>query len=86
MDGFDVAERIITDPQLAGSIIMMLTSGGQAGDAARCRKLGIAAYLLKPVRKTELLSAILAVLRDRSGDSKAPTLITGTTCPKPLAS
>jgi signal transduction histidine kinase/CheY-like chemotaxis protein/HPt (histidine-containing phosphotransfer) domain-containing protein len=82
MDGFDLAERIKTDPQLAGSIIMMLTSGGQTGDAERCRKLGIAAYLLKPVRKAELLSAILAVLRDRSIDSNAPTLITRHNLPK----
>ncbi len=30
---------------------MMLTSGGQRGDAARCGELGISAYLLKPVRQ-----------------------------------
>ena len=41
---------------------MMLTSGGRKGDAARCRELGIAAYLVKPVREAELREAILSVL------------------------
>jgi len=59
MDGFELAEHIRQDPRLAGAVIMMLTSTGQIGDAARCRQLGISAYLLKPIRKSELLSAIL---------------------------
>ncbi len=62
MDGFSVAERIKLDPALAGATIMMLTSAGQRGDAARCRKLGITAYLIKPIRHWELLEAILAAL------------------------
>jgi CheY-like chemotaxis protein len=59
MDGFELVEHIRQDPRLAGAVIMMLTSTGQIGDAARCRQLGISAYLLKPIRKSELLSAIL---------------------------
>src|SRR5207245_8922822 len=43
MDGFALAERIKSDPRLAGATIMMLTSAGQRGDAARCRALGIVA-------------------------------------------
>ena len=75
MDGFELAQHIRRDPHLANAMIMMLTSAGQRGDAARCRKLGIAAYLLKPIRKSELLSAILAVLGEGSHDS-LPSLIT----------
>ena len=41
MDGFSVAEEIKKDPALAGATVMMLTSGGQRGDGARCRALGI---------------------------------------------
>lgn len=41
---------------------MMLTSAGQRGDAARCREVGISAYLVKPIRRAELLQAILLVL------------------------
>ena len=39
----------------------MLTSAGHIGDAARCRELGISAYLVKPIRQGELLNAICAV-------------------------
>jgi CheY-like chemotaxis protein len=74
MDGFELAEHIRQDPRLAGALIMMLTSTGQLGDAARCRQLGIAAYLLKPIWKSELLSAILTTLGQ---DAAAPrTLVT----------
>ncbi len=41
---------------------MMLTSAGHLGDAARCRELGISAYLVKPIRQAELLDAICLVL------------------------
>jgi signal transduction histidine kinase/DNA-binding response OmpR family regulator len=61
MDGFAVAESIRHDPSLAGATIMMLTSAGHIGDAARCRELGISAYLVKPIRQGELLNAICAV-------------------------
>jgi two-component system sensor histidine kinase/response regulator len=62
MDGFDLAEQIKHDPELSGATVMMLTSSEYHGDAARCKELGIAAYLVKPIRKSELLSAILTVL------------------------
>src|SRR5581483_7444551 len=74
MDGFELAEQIRHDPHLSGALIMMLTSSGQHGDAVRCRKLGIAAYLLKPIRKSELLSAILMVLGQAQNGST--TLVT----------
>jgi PAS domain S-box-containing protein len=62
MDGFTLAERLKADPRMAGAIIMMLTSSGQRGDAARCRELGIAAYLVKPIGSSELQQALLMVL------------------------
>jgi PAS domain S-box-containing protein len=62
MDGFSVVEEIRKDPALAGAIVMMLTSSGQRGDGARCRALGISAYLMKPISQPELLEAILTVL------------------------
>jgi PAS domain S-box-containing protein len=63
MDGFALAEEIRKNPRLVGATIMMLTSAGYLGDASRCRELGIAAYLVKPIRQDELLNAICAVLR-----------------------
>jgi CheY-like chemotaxis protein/HPt (histidine-containing phosphotransfer) domain-containing protein len=58
LDGFAVAARIATLPELAGSTIMMLSSGGQYGDASRCRDLGVSAYLIKPVKQSDLYDAI----------------------------
>jgi two-component system, sensor histidine kinase and response regulator len=66
MDGFMLAEAIKERPQISGATVMMLTSAGRIGDAARCRQVGISAYLLKPVRQAELLGAILQALRPPS--------------------
>jgi two-component system sensor histidine kinase/response regulator len=61
-DGFTVAEQI---KKLTGHLaptIMMLTSAGYPGDAMRCRALGIAAYLVKPVGQFEMLQCLSNVL------------------------
>ena len=76
MDGFQFVEQMKQDPRLSGAIIMMLTSSGQRGDGARCRQLGIAAYLLKPIRKSELLEALLTVLGSRQLDEGPTPLVT----------
>jgi PAS domain S-box-containing protein len=62
MDGFALVERIREDPGLAGATILMLSGGDRAADAARCRELGVAVYLVKPIKQSELLDAILAAL------------------------
>ncbi|MGO9612311.1 MAG: response regulator [Dissulfurispiraceae bacterium] len=62
MDGFDLVEKLKEVPDLGGATIMMLTSSGQRGDAARCRDLGISAYLIKPLKQSSLLDAITTVL------------------------
>jgi CheY-like chemotaxis protein len=58
VDGFQVAEQIHQHPAMAGTTILMLTSDNRAGDFARSRDLGVAAYLVKPVKRAELLEAI----------------------------
>jgi signal transduction histidine kinase/CheY-like chemotaxis protein len=72
MDGFGLVERLKEKPGVCDSTIMMLTSGGQRGDVQRCSELGIAAYLLKPIRQTELCDAIARVLAEREGSGLAP--------------
>src|ERR1700730_4808738 len=62
MDGFSLIEQIRQRPELSAAIIMMLTSAGHRGDRARCQELGVAAYLLKPIRQSELREAIARVL------------------------
>jgi CheY-like chemotaxis protein/nitrogen-specific signal transduction histidine kinase len=62
MDGFTLVERIRNTPELSPVTVMMLTSAGHRGDVLRCRALGIASYLYKPVRKRDLRSALLTAL------------------------
>jgi signal transduction histidine kinase/DNA-binding response OmpR family regulator len=62
LDGFGVAERMAAHPELSGATIMMLTSSGEYGDVGRCRELGIAGYLTKPVESGDLYEAICRVL------------------------
>jgi PAS domain S-box-containing protein len=62
MDGFALAEQIRQSPQLAGIALAMLTSAGHPEDVRRCRELNIDAYLMKPVKQSELLDAIVTAL------------------------
>jgi two-component system, sensor histidine kinase and response regulator len=62
LDGFAVAREIKHDPALAGATVMMLSSADGAGELARCQELGIAAFLRKPVKQSELLDAVLKAL------------------------
>lgn len=72
MDGFDLVAHIREQPALSAATIMMLTSAGHRGDAERCRQLGVAAYLLKPIRQSELREAIARVLGSREQNGAAP--------------
>ena len=74
MDGFSLIERIRQRPELSTATIMMLTSAGHRGDAARCRELGVAAYLLKPIRQSELREAIARVLGAREQQGAIPLI------------
>jgi signal transduction histidine kinase/CheY-like chemotaxis protein len=62
MDGFELARRIYDSADLTKSVILMLTSGDRGDDIARCRKLGVSAYLTKPVRRAELRAAMVSAI------------------------
>jgi CheY-like chemotaxis protein len=62
MDGFTLIERIRQMRGFSAAVVVMLTSAGHRGDAARCQELGISAYLLKPIRQSELREAMARVL------------------------
>jgi len=72
MDGFELVERIRQRPELSTAVIMMLTSAGHRGDAERCKELGVSAYLLKPIRQTELREAIARILGAREQKGAIP--------------
>jgi signal transduction histidine kinase/DNA-binding response OmpR family regulator len=62
LDGFAVAEEIARRRDLMCPTILMLTSDARAGDAARCRTLGVSNYLTKPITQSELLRSIVDAL------------------------
>jgi two-component system sensor histidine kinase/response regulator len=62
MDGFSLVEQIRQEPELSSAIIMLITSGTSRGDSERSKGLGVAAFLFKPVRQSELRAAIDRIL------------------------
>ena len=62
MDGFSLIEQIQRDDSYSKPVVMMLTSDKLTGDTARCRDLGIACHLVKPVMQAKLLNSILNAL------------------------
>jgi len=62
IDGFSLVEELRSEPDLAPTTVMMLASADRQNDAERCRTLGLAAYVRKPIKADELQIAILAAL------------------------
>ncbi|MFA5353838.1 MAG: response regulator, partial [Thermodesulfovibrionales bacterium] len=76
MDGFELVEKIRQTPDLGRPAIMLLTSSGQRGDAARCGRLGISAYLTKPVKQSSLLDSIMTVMGRTEPETAEAPLVT----------
>ncbi len=81
MDGFELAEKIRSTAKNNGfrseTSLLMLTSSGWPGEADRCRQVGISGYLLKPIAKSELLTAVRTALAPNQVQTDAkPALIT----------
>ncbi len=72
IDGFKTVEGIRSDLNIPDMTIMMLTSDRRSHDISRCNKLGIACYLVKPVKSLELREAIsIAVGKSKAAIGKA---------------
>ena len=74
MDGFALAERIKEFPGLGKVSILMLTSDSQTNALARCRDVGIAAHLIKPIKQSELLDSILGLGNIAPASIQPPTI------------
>ncbi len=61
-DGFCLVEQVRQEVDASATIIMMLASGDRVGDITRCEQLRVAAYLLKPVKPSELFDALILAL------------------------
>ncbi|MCX8110266.1 MAG: PAS domain S-box protein [Syntrophorhabdaceae bacterium] len=64
MDGFEVAETIRKDPSISDIPIIMLTSDYARQHAARSKELNISSFITKPIKRSELLTAIFNVSGD----------------------
>ena len=62
MDGLELARAIKADPALAPTLLILLTSQGQRGDAKAAHTAGYAAYLTKPVNQSQLHDCLITVV------------------------
>ena len=74
-DGFALAEAIRNASELQDTRVMLLTGAGHRGDGDRCGKLGVAAYLQRPVARDALLDVAAAAVIDPRA-KRRPSLIT----------
>jgi signal transduction histidine kinase/CheY-like chemotaxis protein/HPt (histidine-containing phosphotransfer) domain-containing protein len=72
MDGIALARSIKGNPALAATRLILLTSIGQAGMTAELHEAGIAACLVKPVRKSELYDCLANVMAKPEGEFHYP--------------
>ncbi len=71
MDGFMVAERIRQNPRFDNCKLIMLSSAGLTENSVRCQQLGVARYLIKPVKQSDLCEAILRVMSAQQAPDRA---------------
>jgi two-component system sensor histidine kinase/response regulator len=62
MDGEALGRAIKAEPALKQTPLVMLTSWGRRGDAARVREIGFSAYLTKPIKHSQLFDCLVTVL------------------------
>jgi signal transduction histidine kinase/CheY-like chemotaxis protein/HPt (histidine-containing phosphotransfer) domain-containing protein len=72
-DGFMLSETIRERKIHDGVTIMMLTSSHLAGDSAKCREVGINAFMTKPISQSDLWDTIIKAMGVRAASSPART-------------
>ncbi|QDT11378.1 response regulator [Planctomycetes bacterium K23_9] len=75
-DGFSLSEQVLADAAVRDIQIIMISSAARSGDSQRCRDMGIARYMTKPVVQSDLHEVIVDVMsqaaRKHSGGTPAP--------------
>ncbi|HXH70194.1 MAG TPA: response regulator [Pyrinomonadaceae bacterium] len=62
MDGFELARAIKADKKLSAVRLVLMPSFDNRGDRQTAREIGIAAYLIKPVKQSQLFDCLAMVL------------------------
>ena len=76
MDGEDLARAIKSDKALAQTILVLMTSIGQRGDAQHMAELGFAGYLVKPARQSDLFDCLAAVMAGAAAAQPVRQIVT----------
>ena len=66
LNGFEVCQKLKSNPETAGIMILMVTALGELGDIERAVKAGCDDFLSKPVNQLELLKRIENLLKLRT--------------------
>ncbi len=74
VDGEMLGRMIKSDPELSGTLLVMMSSLGMRGDARRLASLGFSAYLTKPVRQSQLFDCLATVLAGTTPAGSAPNV------------
>jgi signal transduction histidine kinase/CheY-like chemotaxis protein len=82
-DGFGLAEQIQEDPDLRQTRVIMISSTGHGNVAARCREMGLAGHLTKPVKQSELFDVIVTALGGGTDTVERPSAPAGTSARTP---
>ncbi len=76
MDGATLGRAVKVDDALRKTCLVMMTSQGRRGDASRMKEIGFAAYLTKPVRRSDLFDSLTTVLSGDASCASPQSLIT----------
>jgi PAS domain S-box-containing protein len=78
MNGEQVLRTIKKDAEIKNTTVIILTSLGERGDAARLEHLGCAGYLLKPIKQSQLFDTIITILsrQSRATEPKSSSIVT----------
>ncbi len=71
-DGFEFVRTLKSDRLTAGVRVVLLSSFGQRGHGEVARQLGVAAYLTRPVRQSQLFDCLATVMGKLTGESVGP--------------
>ena len=66
LNGFEVCQKLKSNPETANIMILMVTALGELGDIERAVKAGCDDFLSKPVNQLELLKRIENLLKRRT--------------------
>lgn len=58
MHGFEVLQRIRSDPELARTVVIAMSAKSYKPDIERARQLGATDYVVKPFKRDELLALV----------------------------